>query len=42
MSKKNSEGKQGKYFKNFINLLIVGLHTLIFHIRSNFRKIISL
>jgi len=32
MSKKNSKGKQGKYLKNFINLLILGLHTFILHI----------
>jgi len=42
MSKKNSKGKQGKYLKNFINFLILGLHTLTFYIRSNFRKILSL
>jgi len=27
MSKENSKGKQGKYLKNFINFLILGLHT---------------
>jgi len=32
MSKKNSKGKQGKYLKNFINLLILGLHTLFIYI----------
>jgi len=31
MSKKKSKGKQGKYLKNFINLLVLDLHKLIFH-----------
>jgi len=42
MSKENSKGRQSKYLKNFINLLTQDLHALIFHIQSNFRKIISL
>jgi len=43
MLKKNSKGKQGKYLKNFINFFNPRFtHTLTFHIRSNFRKILFL